>query len=177
MTSEQEAMPKKARRRHADDASPDAAASPSAEPERLSPVIAEDGSAIQADHVELRQSAVGRVDTQRLEVVQGAIGGARAGSVVAQQSVMGGALAGQVTVRQGIARSILAREATVEQSFVRMLTAAEVRIERSTFVGVLLARRVVGDVRVLVDWRGALAFGAAFGLLAGLVRRGQRPLR
>jgi hypothetical protein len=33
---------------------------------------------------------------------------------------------------------------------------------------------VGGDVRVLLDWRGALAFGAAFGLLAGLLGRGRR---
>lgn len=135
------------------------------------PAVAEDGAAIQADHVSVRQAAVGRVDSEHLEVVQGAVGGARAGSVVVQQGALGGALAGELTVRQSFARSILAREARVEQSFVRMLSAVEVRIERSTFVGVLLARRVVGDVRVLVDWRGAAAFGAAFGLVAGLVGR------
>ena len=35
---------------------------------------------------------------------------------------------------------------------------------------VLIAQRVEGDVRTLLDWRGALAFGAAFGLVAGLAR-------
>jgi hypothetical protein len=35
----------------------------------------------------------------------------------------------------------------------------------------MLARRVAGDVRVLVDWRGAAAFGAVFGILAGLIGR------
>jgi hypothetical protein len=35
---------------------------------------------------------------------------------------------------------------------------------------VLIAQRVDGDVRALLDWRGAIALGAAFGLVAGIVR-------
>lgn len=138
------------------------------------PAVAEDGAAILAEHVDVRMGAVGRVDSDRLEVIQGAIGGVRAGSVSVKQGAIGGTLAGEVSIRQSFARSILAREARVEQSFVRTIVAAEVRVERATFVGLLLARRVAGDVRVLLDWRGALAFGAAFGLLAGLVGRGRR---
>ena len=178
MTSD-EATPKPARRRRATASQP-AATDTSVGPTEagatmadLHPAIAEDGSAIQADLVEVRQAVVGRVDSERLEVVQGAVGGARAGTISLDRSALGGALAGQVSVRQSFARSILAREVRVEQSFVRMITAVEVRLERTTLVGVLAARKVVGDVRVLVDWRGALAFGAAFGLIAGLVRRGQ----
>ena len=38
----------------------------------------------------------------------------------------------------------------------------------------LVARKVAGDVRVLFDWRGALAFGAAAGLVLGLVSRARR---
>jgi hypothetical protein len=172
MTSD-EAIAPKSRRRRATPPQPPAA--PAAERPVVVPSIAEDGSAIQADYVDVRMGAVGRVESERLEVVQGAIGGARAGSVSVQQGVIGGALADQVTVRQGFARSILARDARVEQSFVRTLVAGEVHVERATGVGILLARRVVGDVRVLLDWRGALALGAAFGLVARLGRgRGWR---
>lgn len=178
MTSDDEATTKPARRARATSATGRHATGaargdlvPASGARATTPAVAEDGAAIQADHVSVRQAAVGRVDSEHLEVVQGAVGGARAGSVAVQQGALGGALAGDLTVRQSFARSILAREARLEQSFVRMLSAVEVRIERSTFVGVLLARRVVGDVRVLVDWRGALAFGAAFGLVAGLVGR------
>jgi hypothetical protein len=35
----------------------------------------------------------------------------------------------------------------------------------------LIAAKVEGNVRTVLDWRGALAFGAAFGLIVGLVRR------
>jgi len=117
--------------------------------------------------------AVGRVDSTRLDVRQGAVGAARADSITVEQGALGAALADDVVIRQSAARSILARTVAVEQSFVRTLIAGEVRVERATGVGILIARRVVGDVRVLLDWRGALAFGAAFGLVVGLLRRGR----
>jgi hypothetical protein len=89
---------------------------------------------------------------------------------------LGAAMGSEISISQGGAGSILAQRASVEQSFVRTLVAQEVEIRRPSAIVVLIAQRVTGDVRVLLDWRGALAFGAAFGLVAGLVRRarGQR---
>ena len=37
--------------------------------------------------------------------------------------------------------------------------------------GVIIAGQVKGDVRPLLDWRGALAGGAVIGLLLGILRR------
>jgi hypothetical protein len=68
----------------------------------------------------------------------------------------------------------VAREVHLEQSIVRTVIANEVHADRTTGVLLLLARRVDGDVRTLLDWRGALAFGAAFGIVASLFRRGRR---
>jgi len=141
------------------------------EPAAPVPSLAEDGAPIEADHVSVTMGAVGRVDSERLEVDRGAVGGVRANSVALHQGAIGGALAGQATIRQSVVRGLAARQATVEQSFVRTLVGLEVRVERASFIGVLMARRVTGDVRVLLDWRGALALGAAFGLVAGLVGR------
>jgi len=139
--------------------------------EAVAPSLVEDGAPIEADHVSVTMGAVGRVDSERLEVQRGAVGGVRADSVDVHLGVLGGALAGRASIRQSIVRGLAAREVGIEQSFVRTLVALEVRIERASFVGLLVARRVTGDVRVLLDWRGALAFGAAFGLVAGLVGR------
>ena len=44
----------------------------------------------------------------------------------------------------------------------------------STAVLFLLARRVSGDIRVMFDWRGAIAFGAVAGVVAGLIARTRR---
>jgi hypothetical protein len=120
---------------------------------------------------------VGRAEGSSIDVRQGAVGAARAGSVSVDQSAVGAALTGELEASQSAVRAVFARTAKIEQSFVRTLVANEVRVERATGVGILLARRVVGDVRVLLDWRGALAFGAAAGFVMGLVRRGGRKAR
>jgi hypothetical protein len=39
---------------------------------------------------------------------------------------------------------------------------------------VVLAAHVEGDVRTLVDWRGALAFGAAAGVVMAIIRGRRR---
>ena len=52
-----------------------------------------------------------------------------------------------------------------------MLVANHVHIERTTGVFFLIARKVDGNVKAILDWRGALAFGAAFGAVTALLRR------
>lgn len=135
------------------------------------PAIHEDGSWVEADAVEIHQGAVGRAEATDIRVSQGAIGAARADRIDIQMGGLGAAMSSEINISQGGAGSILAQRASVEQSFVRTLVAQEVEIRRPSAILVLIAQRVTGDVRVLLDWRGALAFGAAFGLVAGLVRR------
>ena len=87
---------------------------------------------------------------------------------------MGGiglAVAGEARVQQGYARTVFAREARVEQAAVgthrrgaRDRRADDGRRRSSSPAG-------RGAVRPLLDWRGALAFGAALGLVVGLLRR------
>jgi hypothetical protein len=62
----------------------------------------------------------------------------------------------------------------VDQSFVRTLVAREVTFRKPSAALVVIAQRVGGDVRVLLDWRGALAFGAVAGVIGGLIARSRR---
>jgi hypothetical protein len=135
------------------------------------PEAVEAGAAIEAQRVDVRMGAVGRVDSTEISVHQGAIGGARADRITVERGAIGGAVAREVQLSQGFARGVLARNVRIEQSIARSVVAADVTTGGPTFIGILLARRVVGDVRVLLDWRGALAFGAAAGLMSGLIRR------
>jgi hypothetical protein len=64
---------------------------------------------------------------------------------------------------------VIAREATVEQGLVRTLIAQHVTFSRPSGVLVMIAGRVDGDVRPVLDWRGALVAGLAFGLVGALV--------
>ena len=119
----------------------------------------------------LRQGGIGRARATDIAVSQGGVGVARADRVSVELGGLGAALAGDVRITQGAAGSIVARDVHVEQALVRTVIANHVRAERRTGVLVLIARRVEGDVRTLLDWRGALAFGAAFGLITSLFRR------
>jgi len=138
-----------------------------------SPMVDEDGTSLQADHVELRLSAIGRVEAGEVELTQGALGATRAERVWVTQGAIGAAMADQVAVSQGYARSILARDVQLEQAGARFVVAGDVRADRS-FILFLVARHVEGQVRVLFDWRGALAVGAVAGLLVALLGR-RRP--
>ena len=140
----------------------------------MPPDIHEDGSWIEADAVEVHQGAVGRVDATHLTVKQGAIGGAKGERIDVQMGAVGAALGGHVTLEQGFAGTVLAQEARIEQSVVRTLVARDVTFSHPSAVVFMLAQRVNGEVRVLLDWRGAIAFGAAFGVIAGLFGRGRK---
>ena len=84
---------------------------------------------------------------------------------------IGAAFAGEIEVRQGAVNSILAREVEVEQAIVQSVVALNAEIEEGANVFILVAGRVTGNVRPVLDWRGGLAIGAAFGLIVGLLRR------
>jgi hypothetical protein len=127
--------------------------------------------AVSATNVDVSMGAIGRADATDVAVSQGAIGLARGERISVEMGAIGAAIGGEVRLTQGAAGTVLAREARVEQAFVRALVANNVVVERTTGVLFLVARRVEGDVRAVLDWRGALAFGAAFALVAGLLRR------
>jgi hypothetical protein len=124
-----------------------------------------------ADEVTVRQGGIGRLEARDVAVSQGGIGFARAERVSVELGGIGAAFAGEASVTQGAVTTLVAREVRIGQSFVRSLVASDVRFDRPSGVGVLLARRVEGDVRVLIDWRGALVIGAIVGLLGALLRR------
>jgi hypothetical protein len=88
------------------------------------------------------------------------------------RGAIGAAMGDRVEVSRGYARSILARNVQLDRAAARIVVAADVNAQRSAVL-FLVARRVQGDVRVLLDWRGAIAFGAAAGLVMGLLRRGR----
>src|SRR3954447_192696 len=123
-----------------------------------------------AGAVDVHMGGIGALSAEDVFVQWGGVGAARADKLGVEFGGVGAALAGEVRVTQGWARSVVAREATLEQAFARTVIAQHVDVRRPSVVLVLVAQRVEGDVRALVDWGGALAFGAAFGLVAGIVR-------
>jgi hypothetical protein len=133
----------------------------------------EEGTPLSAERVEVRRRTVGRVEAENLTVTQGAVGAARVERLQLDRGAIGAAMAGEVELSRGYARSILARHVQLDRAAARVIIAADVRADQSAAM-FLIARRVDGNVKVLFDWRGALAFGAAAGLLLGLLSRLRR---
>ena len=123
-----------------------------------------------ADRVDVRMGGIGRVRASDVSVEWGGVGTARADRIAVDRGSVGAALTGDLTVTQGMARTVLARDAHIGQSYVRTLIAGRVVAERPTGVLVLIARHVSGDIRPVLDWRGALAAGAGLGLVVSLFR-------
>jgi hypothetical protein len=123
-----------------------------------------------AGRVEVRLGGIGALDAEDVFVEWGGVGAAKADRLGVEFGSIGVALASEARVSQGVAGSIAAREVTLEQGFVRTMFAQRVVINRPSAVLVMIAQHVSGDVRPLLDWRGALAAGAAIGLVAGLFR-------
>lgn len=124
-----------------------------------------------ATTVDVRQGGIGRVEAKDVAVSMGGIGIARGERVSVEMGGVGAVFADEARVSQGLANAVVAREAHVEQSLVQTVLAERVVFLRPSGVFLLVARRVEGNVRTLFDWRGAIAFGATFAVIASLLRR------
>ena len=123
-----------------------------------------------AGSVEVHVGGIGALEASDVFVEWGGVGAARADTLSVEFGSVGASLAGEMRLTQGFAGAVAAREATIEQGLVRTLIAQQVTINRPTGVLVMIAQRVSGDVRPVLDWRGALAAGAAFAVVSVLLR-------
>lgn len=128
-----------------------------------------------ADAIDLSRGGIGQAWAKDIAVSIGSIGLARGERVSVEMGAIG-AIAGAQEVRlsQGTVGFTMAREATIDQSLVSTLVAERVTIRQPSAVLLLIARQVDGAVRPLLDWRGAIAAGAAAGVVISLLRRGRR---
>lgn len=145
------------------------------EVEAVSVTVAKGGiAAASAADITVTQGGIGRAEADDIAVRMGAIGFARGESVSVELGAIGMAIGNDVSVTQGFARTVLARNAVVRQGGARTIVAGNVTLEGRGNTVFLLARKVEGDVRTVLDWRGALAVGAGLVIAAGLLRIGRR---
>jgi hypothetical protein len=84
---------------------------------------------------------------------------------------MGAAIGAENRVVQSMANIVAGGESTVDQSLVGALLGGRVTLRQPSAIGILIAGRVEGTVRPILDWRGALAAGIAIGLISRILRR------
>jgi len=151
----------------------DEAAAWAAAPSALDTVHIHKGGIERADanEINVKMGGIGRADATDIAVSIGGVGLARAERVSVEMGGIGLAVAGEARLSQGFARYVVAREASVEQGLIGTMITGRATIQRTSGVFLLVAGRVDGPVKAVLDWRGGLAFGAAFGLFWALLRR------
>ena len=148
---------------------------PGAEARRPVPVpVMAEASGVDDGRLTLQQGGIGALTATDVAVTQGGVGAVRADRLSVELGGVGAAMTDQLDVRQGLVGAVIARDARFEQAGVRTLIANRVQFGPNSGAGMVIAARVDGDVTTLFDWRGALAFGAAAGLVMAIVRGRRR---
>jgi hypothetical protein len=123
-----------------------------------------------APAVEFARGAVGGIRAQDVHVRTGMVGGIAGERASVEMGVVGGIAAREASVSQGAVQAVLAQEVRIEQSLVRTIVANRVQAGPTTAIAFVIAGRVDGNARILFDWRGAMALGAALGAFLALIR-------
>jgi hypothetical protein len=130
--------------------------------------------AASAEDITISMGGIVHAQADDIAVRMGGIGMARGERVSVELGAVGFAAANQVSVTQGFARAVLARDVHIRQGAAQAVVAQKVTFEGEGGAFLLLARNVEGNVRTVLDWRGAIAAGAALGLVLGLLSRRKR---
>jgi hypothetical protein len=123
------------------------------------------GSSAGPPDVHVQRGAIGAVEAGEVVVSIGAIGAARAERVSVEMGAVGAVAGREVRVAQAGVGVVAALEARFEQAVVRSVIARDVHFARGSGAAVVIAARVDGDARILLDWRGGLAAGTVLGLV------------
>lgn len=141
------------------------------EPPTAPPAGDEAGPVAGRPDVVVKRGAIGAVEAGEVVLSVGAIGAARAQRISVEFGAVGALAGREVRVSQAGVGAVAAREARFEQAFVRSVIARDVHFARGSGAGVVIAGRVDGDARFVLDWRGGLTAGAALALVWLVVRR------
>jgi hypothetical protein len=127
--------------------------------------------AASAEDISIEYGGIGQAQADDIAVRMGGIGIARGERVSVELGAIGLAVGGDVSIVQGAVRAVVARDVQMKQTLASTVMAGSVTMDRQSGAFIVIARRVDGTVRAVLDWRGALALGAAMGVAIALLGR------
>jgi hypothetical protein len=128
-------------------------------------------TSVNANRVSVQQGGIAYAQADDISVSMGGVALARADRIDVDLGGVGLAVAREAHLTQGVARTVIAQDVRLEQGLVGTMISGTATFARPSGVLMLIAGRVDGPVKALLDWRSALAFGAAFGVAWGIIRR------
>lgn len=125
--------------------------------------------AVEGGHIELQQVGALRIDGERIEVTQGAAVVLRGSDVTMNQSISAVTAGSNTALNFSLSPLTISKgEASVNRSAIGIMAARDIKAENSASL-LMIANKVEGNVTTLLDWRSALALGAVFGGVWGLL--------
>lgn len=115
---------------------------------------------VRADRVEIRQGNAASVEAETVTVEQGGVGRVQSQDLSVSMGGVGLARTEKLNLGQGSSAFVVATD--------------DAEVAEGSNVFMLLARNASGNVRPVLDWRAAAAFGVGLGLALRLLRRGRR---
>ena len=124
---------------------------------------------VEGGHIELQQVGALSIDAEKMEITQGATVLLKGNDVNLNQSISAVTAGENVSINFSLSPISISREhAAVNRSAVGLLAARDIKTENTSAL-LVVANKVEGNVTTLLDWRSALALGAAFGGILGFV--------
>ena len=124
---------------------------------------------VEGGHVELNQVGALSIDGERLEASQSAAVIVNCGEVNLSQSVSLLAAGNNTMLTSSLSPVVLSKEsAIVNSSAVGVVGAWSIKAENVSSI-LMISGKTEGNVTTLLDWRSALALGAAIGGVFGLL--------
>ena len=128
-----------------------------------------------AGNVDIRNGGARDIDATTVSITQGGARDIDATTVTINQGGAASVRAEQLNVSQGGVALARAENLTIQQGGTAFAVVAdEASLDPESSIFLVIAGSTKGDVRPVIDWRAAAAFGAGFAFALGLLRRARR---
>ena len=142
----------------------------------LGDVASEVGNDVRsAENVDIHNGGARDIDATTVSITQGGARDIDATTVTINQGGAATIRADELTISQGgVALARTERLSVQQGGSAFAVVADEAILDPESSIFLLIAGSTNGDVRPVIDWRAAAAFGAGFALVLGLLRRARR---
>jgi len=126
---------------------------------------------VDGGHIEMEKVCAVAIDGEQADIVQSAVGVAKAEALNMNNCVNILSVTGQASLNSSCSLVTLAGKGIdeVNRSNVGVMVSNNIHAENTSAL-IMVANNVSGNVKTFMDWRSALAFGAAFGGVFGLMK-------
>lgn len=124
---------------------------------------------IEGGHIDVQQVGVLSVDGERVDITQSAAAIIYGNDIYLNQGVSVITACNSANLNYSLTPVTLSRDiANVNRSAAGIIGAMDIRAENTSSI-LMIANKVEGEVTTLLDWKSALAIGAAIGGILGLL--------